>query len=80
VTMKAKAKKRGKVLKVIKSIHPSIPEKAEIEIEDGDDLYKEIRVENALEDGEGRQVKLKEKARVDIVIEADGKATTRKED
>jgi hypothetical protein len=75
-----RVKKRGKVQKVIKSTHSSIPEKAEIEIEGADDLYKEIRIENTLQDEEGHKVKLKEEADVDVVIEADRKATTPKED
>ena len=75
---KLTAKRRGKVKQVIKSIHPDIPEKAEIEIENADHLYKEIRIENSLEDEKGRKVKLKENANVDVVIEADPKATTPK--
>jgi hypothetical protein len=36
----------GTVEKIIPSPHPTEPEKAQIAIEDGDDLYKEIRIEN----------------------------------
>ena len=77
---KLMAKKHGKVKKVIKSIYPSIAEKAEIEIEEADHLYKEIGIENALQNEQGHKVKLKENAEVDVVIEADRKATTPKED
>jgi hypothetical protein len=80
MTKNPRVRKRGKVQKVIESTHSSIPEKAEIEIEGADDLYKEIRIENTLQDEEGHKVKLKEKADVHVVIEADPKATTPKED
>jgi hypothetical protein len=72
---KPKTKKRGHVTKVIMPLHPSEPEKAEIEVEGADDLYKEIRIENVLEDEKGRPVKLKEKDKVDVTIEADPSAT-----
>jgi hypothetical protein len=35
------------VQKIIKSPDPRIPEKAEIGIHDGDELYREIQIENA---------------------------------
>jgi hypothetical protein len=39
---------------VVKPLHPNHPEKAEIDIHEADDLYREIRVDNELvgEDGE----------------------------
>jgi hypothetical protein len=62
----------GKVEKVIKP-HPQSgePEKAQIAIEGADHLYREIRVPNHLEDENGKKVKLKEGADVDVKIEAD---------
>jgi hypothetical protein len=51
------------------------PEKAQIAIEKADDLYREIRVENKLEDKDGKKVGLKEGAQVDVTIEADPSAT-----
>jgi hypothetical protein len=39
---------RGKVQKVVKAILPSEPEKAEVRVEEADELYCEIRVENVL--------------------------------
>jgi hypothetical protein len=75
---KPRATKPGRVQKVIKAIHANIPEKAEIAVEGADDLYKEIRIENTLEDEQGREVKLKEGAKVDIVVEADSDATVPK--
>jgi hypothetical protein len=72
---KPKVRKKGVVEKVIKPVVPAIPEKAQIEVEDADDLYKEIRIENTLEDEHGHKVKLKEGAEVDVVIEADADST-----
>lgn len=76
VRKKPKAIKAGWVRKIIKPVHPSLPEKAEIELRDADDLYREIRIDNELEDENGKKVKLKEHAEVDVVVEADPKATT----
>ena len=67
---RAKVKKHGVVEKIVKPVHPSIPEKAQIALEDADHLYREIRIENALETEDGQRVKLKEHAPVDVVIEA----------
>jgi hypothetical protein len=76
MTKKPKTIKHGRVKKIIKPPHPSMPEKAEVEVHEADDLYKEIRIENKLEDEHGNKVKLKEDAPVDITVEADKTATT----
>lgn len=69
---KASATLPGKVEKVIEAHPPSgQPEKAQIAVEGADDLYREIRVPNALVDDQGHKVKLKEGAEVDVKIEAD---------
>ena len=67
----------GKVERVIKS-HPQSgePEKAQIAVEGADHLYREIRVPNLLVDGDGKKVKLKPGAEVDVTIEADPVVTT----
>lgn len=67
----------GKVERVIQS-HPQSgePEKAQIALEGADHLYREIRVPNHLVDGEGKKVKLKEGAEVEVTIEADPVVTT----
>jgi hypothetical protein len=75
---KPKTTKPGTVEKIIKSPFPQEPEKAEIAIEDADHLYREIRIENTLEDENGNQVKLKEGASVDVTVEADSKDTVPK--
>lgn len=60
----------GTVEKIVKPISPSDPEKAQIAVKGGDDLYKEIRIENALKDASGEAVKLKQGAEVEVTIEA----------
>ena len=59
------------VEKIIPSPHPSEPEKAQIGIEGADELYREIRVENSLQDENGNQVALKPGVQVEVTIEAD---------
>jgi hypothetical protein len=68
----------GKVEKIIPGIASVIPEKAQIAVEGADDLYKEIRVENTLQDENGNPVSLKPGAKVEITVEAEKKATTPK--
>jgi hypothetical protein len=75
MTKKPKTVKHGTVKKIIKSPDPSVPEKAEVQVHEADELYKEIRIENTLEDERGKKVKLKEDAPVDITVEADPSAT-----
>jgi hypothetical protein len=55
---KPKTKRPGKVQKIIKNPIPDAPEKAEIAVEGADHLYREIRIENRLEDEQGKQMKL----------------------
>jgi len=68
----------GTVEKIIKSPHPTIPEKAQISIEGADHLYKEIRIENTLTDENGKTVGLKPGSEVEVTIEAPPEATTEK--
>jgi predicted DNA-binding antitoxin AbrB/MazE fold protein len=77
---KKRKKLHGRVVKVLKPMVPSEPEKAEISVHEADDLYREIRVENVLIDENGEKVSLKAGAEVDVVIEADTDATTKKPD
>ena len=73
---KAAATLPGKVEKVIQP-HPRTgePEKAQISVEGADHLYREIRVPNRLKDGNGKDVKLKPGAEVEVKIEAEPVAT-----
>jgi hypothetical protein len=47
------------------------PEKAQIAVEGADELSREIRIENTLEDEAGKRVKLKQGAHVLVTVEAD---------
>ena len=68
----------GTVEKIITSPHRDVPEKAEIGVEGADHLYREIRIENKLKDENGKEVKLKEGASVEITVEAEPEATVGK--
>jgi hypothetical protein len=68
----------GTVQKILRSPLPNEPEKAEISVDDADDLYREIRIENHLVTDSGEDVALKKGAQVDVIIEADAKDTTPK--
>ena len=70
----------GTVKKIIPpSKYAGEPEKAEISVEGADPLYKEIRIENTLQDEEGKEVGLKPGAEVQVTIEAEPHETTPKE-
>ena len=60
----------GKVEKVIEPVNGE-PEKAQIAIEGADPLYRELRIENTLQDPSGHEVRLKEDDEVDVTVEAD---------
>ena len=75
---KKRKKLPGTVNKIIKPAVPSEPEKAQIDVEGADDLYREIRIENTLTDENGNKVGLNEGAQVDVTIEADREDTTKK--
>ncbi len=74
-TVKPSVTLPGTVEKIIPALHPSQPDKAQIGVEGADDLYREIRVENTLQDEKGNPVVLKQGAKVDVTIEADPDAT-----
>ena len=63
-------KLHGVVDKIVPSKHLSQPEKAQIVIQEAEDLYKEIRIDNALHDGGGEKVKLKHGTEVVVIVEA----------
>ena len=78
MTEKPSATLPGTVEKIIKSLYPGEPEKAQIAIEGADHLYKEIRIENTLTDEDGNEVRLKQGAEVEVTVEAEPEATTAK--
>jgi hypothetical protein len=75
---KKRKKLRATVQKIIKPQIPSQPEKVQIDIEEADDLYREIRIENELTDEHGEKRALKPGAQVDVIVEADSSATLKK--
>jgi predicted DNA-binding antitoxin AbrB/MazE fold protein len=76
----ARTSKPGTVEKIVKSVDPCEPEKAQINIHGAEPLYQEIRIENTLTDEKGNEVKLKEGAEVEVHVEAEKSATTPKKD
>ena len=78
MTEKPSTTKPGIVERIIKPVVPEEPEKAQIAVEGADHLYREIRIENTLVDDKGKEVKLKEGAEVEVIVEADPKDTTPK--
>ena len=68
----------GTVQKIIESPCPSVGEKAEISVEGADELYQEIRIDNTLTDNQGKEVRLKDGAHVEVTVEAERGETTAK--
>jgi len=67
------------VEKIIHSIDPDVPDKAQIAVEGAEELYREIRIENTLQDEKGNEVCLKKGAEVEVTIAAPPEATTPKD-
>jgi hypothetical protein len=65
----------GTVDKIIPEIPGCKPEQVQIAVEGADDLYREIRVENRLQDESGNAVSLEEGADVQVTVAADAEAT-----
>ncbi len=65
----------GIVEKIIAPSGPMEREKAQIAVEGGDDLYREIRIENSLTDENGDEVRLKRGAEVEVTVAAHPEAT-----
>ncbi len=68
----------GKVEKIIRPLNPAEPEKAQINVEGAEDLYREIRINNVLHNEKGETVRLKPGADVEIKVEAEAAATIKK--
>jgi hypothetical protein len=60
----------GTVHKIVPSPRPSQPEKAQIAVEGADRPYRDFRIENALLDEHGDDVKLKKGAHVEVTVAA----------
>jgi hypothetical protein len=68
------------VEKVIKSPFPDEPDKAQIAVHGADELYRELRIENSLQNENGEAVELKQGAKIDVTIEAPAEAVVPKEE
>ena len=75
---KKRKKLRGKVEQIIRPAVPGDGEKVQIGIEEADQLYREIRVENVVADEKGEKSKLKPGEDVDVIVEADSDAAQKK--
>ena len=64
----------GTVQKIIPAIAGE-PEKAEVVVEGAENLYREVRVENTLQDPAGNPVALKKGTKVEVTIEAPPEGT-----
>jgi hypothetical protein len=64
------------VEKITPPPYPSETEKAQISVEGADHLYRELRIESTLTDENGRKVRLKPGAEVEVTVEAEPEATT----
>lgn len=78
MTENPKTTLHGTVEKIIPSRVESQPEQAQISIAGADDLYKELRIENTLTDEGGNEVRLKRGATVEIAIEGEAQAISKK--
>jgi hypothetical protein len=78
MTEKPSVKLPGTVEKIIKPAQPGQAEKAQIDVDGADDMYRELRIENTLTGEDGKKVELKNGAEVDVTVEADKDATNPK--
>lgn len=63
----------GTVNKIVPSSGPNQPEKAQIAVDVPDRKYRNLRIENALTDEHGDDVKLKKGAHVEVTVTEDPK-------
>jgi hypothetical protein len=68
----------GTVHKIIPSPGPSQPEKAQIAVDGADQKYRDLRIENALTDEHGDDVRLKKGAHVEVTVTSERTALTKK--
>ena len=68
----------GTVEKIIKPLQPGQPEKVQIEVEGADEMYREIRIKNSLTAENGKEVRLKKGAEVDVTVETNREGTNPK--
>jgi hypothetical protein len=66
----------GTAKRIIPSRRRSQPEKAEIAVREADRRHRDLRIENALVDEDGDEVRLKKGARVAVTVTGDAKTKT----
>ena len=66
----------GTVNKIIPSPGPNQPEKAQIAVHGADHGHRDLRIENALTDEHGDDVRLKKGAQVELTVTAERKSST----
>jgi hypothetical protein len=69
----------GTVEKIIPAVGNLVPEQAQINIEGAEHLYREVRIDNKLQDAGGNEVSLKKGADVEVTIKADPDSVKPKE-
>jgi hypothetical protein len=67
----------GTVDKIIRSLRPNQPEKAQIAVDGADHRYRSLRIENTLTDENGDDVSLKKGAHVEVTVTAEPKNVNR---
>jgi hypothetical protein len=77
MTEKPSANLTGVVEKIIKPVLPGEPDKVQIVVEQADDLYREIRIDNNLTDADGDTVQLKQGAEVEVIVKANPEHTAK---
>jgi len=68
----------GTVQEIIETKYTEALEKAEIAVEGADPLYEGIRIDKTLKDERRNEVKVKADAEVEVMVEAEPKATVPK--
>ena len=61
----------GTVDKIIPSLRPRQPEKAQIAVDGADHRYRDLRIENTLTDEHGDDVRLKKGTHVEVTVTAE---------
>jgi hypothetical protein len=75
-----KKKLSASVRKIIPPLKSGEPETVEIRLDDGEDLYREIRIANTFTDQNGKAGCLKPGSRVAVIIEADAEFAAKETD
>ena len=66
----------GTVEKIVPSLRPNQPEQAQISLDGAERGYRDLRIENALIDEHGDDVKLKKGGHVEVTVRGKPKTST----